>query len=309
MRKSVLRRLQVILGAFAILTVVAPSPAQAQIRRVSSSDDWRQAIGFKIGYFVVKGEDSRGEDDVLFRDLDSLLFDIGDFNGATFGAEWLIGVTDYIEVGAGINYYQASVPSIYRFLENADGSEIEQELKLRQSPMSATVRFLPIGRRNDQHALRLAEAVRQHDRPAHHLVGVLGIDAQANRERDGLVEVRELHLLHQRQRLVERVRAILDLCTGGGIFLPVLLHEPPAWSGRALPHPPTSCLDIPSPGVRESDAIRLLNDVDPHRARGTGDRLDRGIQRRAVQIGHLQPRDLLHLLHRDGGDLVLVGLG
>ena len=47
MRKSVLRRLQVILGAFAILTVVAPSPAQAQIRRVSSSDDWRQAIGFK----------------------------------------------------------------------------------------------------------------------------------------------------------------------------------------------------------------------------------------------------------------------
>jgi opacity protein-like surface antigen len=147
MRKSVFGRVQVILGALAILTVIAPSPAQAQIRRVSGSGDWRQAIGFNLGYFVVKGEDSRGEDDVLFRDLDSLLFDIGDFNGATFGAEWLIGVTDYIEVGAGINYYQASVPSIYRFLEHPDGTEIEQELKLRQVPMSATVRFLPLGRR------------------------------------------------------------------------------------------------------------------------------------------------------------------
>lgn len=146
MRKRVWRPLQIILGALAIITVVAPSPADAQIRRVSSSSDWRQAIGFNIGYFVVKGEDSRGEDDVLFRDLDSLLFDIKDFNGPTFGAEWLVGVTDYIEVGAGVNYYQQTVPSIYRFLQHESGAEIEQDLKLRQVPINATVRFLPIGR-------------------------------------------------------------------------------------------------------------------------------------------------------------------
>lgn len=146
MRKSIVRGVQVI-GVLAIMTVVAPAPADAQIRRISSSGDWRQAIGFNVGYFSIKGEDSRGEDDVIFRDLDSLLFDIGDFNSATFGAEWLFGVTDYIEVGAGINYYQGSVPSIYADLEEADGSEIAQELKLRQVPMTATVRFLPIGRR------------------------------------------------------------------------------------------------------------------------------------------------------------------
>lgn len=132
--------------ALAIAAVVAPVPAAAQISRVGSSSDTRHAFGFNLGYFAVKGEDSRDEDDVLFRDLDSLLFDIKDFNGATFGAEWLFGVTDFIEVGAGVNYYQRSVPSIYRFLENADGSEIEQELKLRQVPLSATVRFLPVGR-------------------------------------------------------------------------------------------------------------------------------------------------------------------
>lgn len=146
MKKSVLRPLQVILAALAVITVIAPSPADAQIRRVGSSDDWRQAIGFNIGYFVVKGEDSRDVDDVLFADLDSLLFDIKEFNGPTFGAEWLVGVTNYIEVGAGINYYQQTVPSIYRFLQHEDGTEIEQDLKLRQIPINATVRFLPLGR-------------------------------------------------------------------------------------------------------------------------------------------------------------------
>jgi hypothetical protein len=135
------------LAAVAIATVLAPVPAHAQISRVSGSSDSRQAIGFNLGYFAVKGEDSRGEDDVLFRDLDSLLFDISDFNGASFGAEWLVALTDYIEVGAGASFYSRSVPSIYRFLENADGSQIEQDLKLRQIPMAATVRFLPLGRR------------------------------------------------------------------------------------------------------------------------------------------------------------------
>lgn len=129
------------------VAVLAPAPASAQITRVSGGSDTRQAIGFNLGYFSLKGEDSRGENDVLFRNLDSLLFDIKDFNGASVGGEWLIAVTDFIEVGAGVSFYQRRVPSIYLNLQNADGSEIEQDLKLRQIPLSATVRFLPIGRR------------------------------------------------------------------------------------------------------------------------------------------------------------------
>jgi opacity protein-like surface antigen len=147
MSRSVLRGMQVALSVLAIVGVMTPSPAAAQITRVSStSEDWRQAIGFSLGYFVVKGEDSRSENDVLFRDLDSLLFEIDDFNGVTFGGEWLLGLTDYIEVGAGINYYQNTVPSIYRNIEFEDGSELDQDLKLRQIPIMATVRFLPVGR-------------------------------------------------------------------------------------------------------------------------------------------------------------------
>ena len=148
MSRSVLRGIQMACGVLALVGVMAPSPAEAQIRRVGGSSDSKQAIGFNIGYFVVKGEDSRNADDVLFNDLDSLLFDIKDFNGATIGAEWLVGLTDYIEVGAGINYYQRTVPSIYRSIQfEEDGTELDVDLKMRQIPMMATVRFLPVGRR------------------------------------------------------------------------------------------------------------------------------------------------------------------
>jgi opacity protein-like surface antigen len=147
MSRSVMRGMQVAFGVLAVVAVMTPSAAEAQIRRVSSSSDWKQAIGFNVGYFMVKGEDSRGDDDVLFNDLDSLLFDIKDFNGATVGAEWLVALTDNIEVGAGVNYYQRTVPSIYRAIQFEDGTELDQDLKLRQIPMMATVRFLPVGRR------------------------------------------------------------------------------------------------------------------------------------------------------------------
>lgn len=147
MTETLVWRVQAVLASAVVAAMLTPVVAEAQITRVGTTGDSRNAIGFNLGYFSVKGEDGRGEDDVLFRDLDSLLFDIKDFNGATFGAEWLVGVTDFIEVGAGVNYYQRTVPSIYRDLEHADGSQIEQDLKLRQVPFSATVRFLPIGRR------------------------------------------------------------------------------------------------------------------------------------------------------------------
>ena len=56
------------------------------------------------------------------------------------------GQLGVVEVGAGVDFYQRTVPSIYRSLVDIDGTEIEQDLKLRQVPISATVRFLPLGR-------------------------------------------------------------------------------------------------------------------------------------------------------------------
>jgi opacity protein-like surface antigen len=142
-----LRRIAQVAAAVAVVAIVGAVPAQAQIRRVESG---RNAIGFNIGYFALRGIDSRVENDELVEDLSqgeySLAFDVKDFNGATFGGEWVVGIGDYLEAGFGAGFYQGTVPSVYEQKIRNDGSEIAQDLKLRIVPMTATVRFLPIGR-------------------------------------------------------------------------------------------------------------------------------------------------------------------
>lgn len=129
-------------SALAIVLLASAVDAQAQIRRVEPSN----SVGFNVGYFAVRAEDARDDDDVLLADLSSLAFEIDDFNGASFGGEFLFGLGEYLEGGVGVNYYQRTVPSVYRDFESNDGFEIAQELKLRVIPISATIRFLPIGR-------------------------------------------------------------------------------------------------------------------------------------------------------------------
>jgi hypothetical protein len=114
---------------------INPAPASAQ-----------QSINLFVGGFVPRGVDARPDEDALVNDLNILDFDIKDFNGPTIGGEWLVGLGENIEAGLGIGLYSRTVPSIYRSLVNEDGSEIEQDLKLRIVPFTATVRFLPMGR-------------------------------------------------------------------------------------------------------------------------------------------------------------------
>lgn len=134
-------------AAAAALLAAAAVPAEAQVQRVDSGT---QAIGFNLGYFSVKGFDSRVDGDVLVEDLSqgefSLAFDPKDFSGATFGGEWLFGLGDYLEAGVGVGYYQRTVPSVYAQKVRDDGAELEQDLKLRIIPFSGTIRFLPVGR-------------------------------------------------------------------------------------------------------------------------------------------------------------------
>ena len=147
MKRDSLNRRQMsglIAGVTLLLAGVA-APAQAQVVQVDRGDA-KHSVGFNLGYFAVKGEDSRVDDDVLLADLDDLAFDIGDFSGFTFGGEWLFGIGDFIETGVGLGYYQKEVTSVYRDFVDTDGTEIVQDLKLRVVPITATVRFLPIGR-------------------------------------------------------------------------------------------------------------------------------------------------------------------
>ena len=107
---------------------------------------------------------------------------------------------------------------------------------------AGVLRFLLlVGAGNREHLLALAEAVGQDDRAAHHLVRVLRIDAQPHRQLHRLVELGELHLLQQRNRLLDRVLTVFDLRRSGREFLAVLCHVPPCGAGGSLREPPTVC--------------------------------------------------------------------
>jgi hypothetical protein len=120
------------LAAFAIVGAAQPAAAQ-------------QTINLNLGYFAVRGEDARVDDDVLNENLNFLAFDVDDFNTVSIGGEWLVPLGGYFEAGAGIGFTRRTVPSVYNeFLAN-DGSEIEQDLRLRTVPLSLTFRVLPLG--------------------------------------------------------------------------------------------------------------------------------------------------------------------
>jgi hypothetical protein len=129
-----------ILTSFALLvgfSLLAAPEARAQ-----------QKINFDLGGFSVRSEDGRVAGDELvanLSDVEPLYFRISDFNGFTFGGEYLVGIGNWLDVGAGVSYYQRTVPSVYANLVNANNNEIQQDLKLRIVPITATVRFLPLG--------------------------------------------------------------------------------------------------------------------------------------------------------------------
>ena len=113
-----------------------PAPAHAQ----------QQSVTLALGNFSVRGEDARISDDVLVENLDLFAFSIGDFSSVSTGGEWLMELGEYVEAGVGLGYYRSTVASTYNDFVDVDGSEIEQDLKLRVIPFTTTIRFLPFGR-------------------------------------------------------------------------------------------------------------------------------------------------------------------
>jgi hypothetical protein len=131
-------------AAALVLGLISPPPASAQ-----------QSINVFVGGFVPRSADSRGSvtngasDDVLVNNLgcrECFEFELGDFSAATVGGEWLVGLGRHLEGGLGVGLYTRTVPTVYANFTDADQSEIEQDLKLRIVPFSATVRVLPFGR-------------------------------------------------------------------------------------------------------------------------------------------------------------------
>ena len=122
------------LVAFVVLGVVGARPAAAQ-----------QQLVISLGGFSPRAEDGRTAGDVLVANRQFLDFNIGELSGPTIGGEWLVALGDNFDAGVGVGFYQRSTPSFDRFSTFSTGAEIVADLKLRVVPMSATVRFLPLG--------------------------------------------------------------------------------------------------------------------------------------------------------------------
>jgi hypothetical protein len=129
-----MRKFGLIVFAAAAATLITTGTASAQ-----------QTLNFTLGYFTVRGEDARVDRDILNQDRNFLVFEVADFNGATGGAEWLVPLGKFFEAGAGISFSRRTVPSVYEKFVDRDGSEIEQDLRLRLIPIAFTVRVLPLG--------------------------------------------------------------------------------------------------------------------------------------------------------------------
>lgn len=124
----------------------------------ATSASAQSMVNFSFGGFVPNGSqasnglltDRSGNDrtDVLVNDSQFLDFNFKDFNGPTVGAEYLVGIGDRFDAAGGISFYQRTVVSADAFNEfQGSGNPILADLKLRIVPITATFRWLPLGRR------------------------------------------------------------------------------------------------------------------------------------------------------------------
>ena len=122
--------------------------AGAALLGPAAQADAQQTVNFSLGYFTPRGEDARAEGDVINANRNFLAFDVSDFNSASIGGEWLVPLGNFVEAGAGLGFSRRTVASVYSDFTDIDGSEIEQDLRLRLVPVAFTVRVLPLGQAN-----------------------------------------------------------------------------------------------------------------------------------------------------------------
>ncbi len=151
LRKGILMRRVVSCLAVMLVTVLAfAAPASAQAV---------QSFEFSVGGFFPRGLDSRPSTDVLVNDLippqiqgqpsaQPLAFRISDLDGADVRASWNITFAHHVEAAFGVGYYKGHTSAIYANVVNPDGSNIVEDLNLRIVPLTADIRFLPLGKRS-----------------------------------------------------------------------------------------------------------------------------------------------------------------
>jgi len=195
--------------------LLAPAAASAQIQQVGTSP-WsaKNTVNFNIGYFGLKGIESRADGDVIVGDLINahpLLFEVNDLNGPTFGGEYLFAPMRHLEIGVGLAFSQKTISTVYADLTRPNEDEIRQDIKLRQIPVSFTGRFLilPRGSAVEPYIGAGLTAIRYHYSEAGEFVDFDGTIFPAIYETDGTAAG---------PVIIAGARAPIDNWTVGGEF-------------------------------------------------------------------------------------------
>ena len=143
----------VIVGPTGMRTVLpcAPAAASAQIRQVGTSTR-APAFDRQLHDWILRAQGARvarGRRRAAERPAERAsvaVRDRGLQQRRSFGGEYLFGIGSHFEAGVGVGYSQRTVHSVYADLTHPDDAEIEQELKLKQIPVTFTGRFLLLPR-------------------------------------------------------------------------------------------------------------------------------------------------------------------
>ncbi len=130
-----------LLGAVVLTATAIAAPAAAQ----------QSTLSLNVGTFQVQRIEDRVAGDTIVANLFAdppyaLGYRVSDFDNVTVGGDWLFPIGDFFEGGVGVNYYAHTVPSFYTDLTDANGGDITQNLRLREVPITASIRFIPTGR-------------------------------------------------------------------------------------------------------------------------------------------------------------------
>ncbi len=126
-----------------------------------------RAFQFKLGGFF-----PHGESDFWTETEDVFTIDAGDFDGAMVGFTYLSPVSNNMEVGLNVDFYNETVLSAYRDYTDVDGFRIFHDTSLSMVPLSVDVRFLPAGR----YGARGSRSQVMVRRPVFYLGGGIGVN-------------------------------------------------------------------------------------------------------------------------------------
>jgi hypothetical protein len=108
--------------------------------------DAQQVIGVSVGSFSAASEDGRAPSDVIKANRQFQTFDIGDFSNLVVGGEWMLAVSEYLEAGAGLEFYQKSVSGTQPVAVPAPDVALALDMTVRSISVPITARFFPLTR-------------------------------------------------------------------------------------------------------------------------------------------------------------------